>query len=98
VKGTTSVSIISTIEAKAEQIWAELSGAAKADLEQALADARAEEAKILPLVEAFAKQIGEQVLADVSPEVKTLGEQLLAQLIADLGGVLGTGPEQPTAA
>lgn len=91
------MSLFSGIEAKAEKIWASISGDAKRDLQQALADARAEEAKILPVVSAFGEQLAQQVLKDLGPEAKALGEQLLAQLLADLGGVLGTAPETPSA-
>lgn len=85
------------IEQKLEQVWHRVSGEVEADLREALDAAKQEEARILPLVEAFGKQIGEKVLADLAPEAKALAEQLLAQLLAELGVVLGKAPEPPAA-
>ena len=90
--------MLQVIEQKLAKFWDEFSGEAKADLERALAEAKAEEEKILPVVEAFAGQIGREVLADVAPEVKAVAEQLLAQLLADLGVALGKAPEPPAPA
>lgn len=89
--------MLQAIEEKLAQVWHKISGEIEADLRAALADAKAEEEKILPLVETFGRQIGEQVLADLAPEAKALGEQLLAALLAELGGVLGKAPEPPAA-
>jgi hypothetical protein len=85
--------MLAALEEKLAQVWHRISGEVEADLRQALADAKAEEGRILPLVEAFGQQIGEQVLADLAPEAKALAEQLLAELLASLGGVLGKAPE-----
>jgi hypothetical protein len=90
--------MFAALEEKLAQVWHRVSGEVEADLKQALADAKAEEQKILPLVEAFGKKIGEQVLADLAPEAKALAEQLLAELLAGLGVVLGKAPEPPAAA
>lgn len=92
------MSLFGTFEAKAEKIWASISGDAKRDLQQALADAKAEEAKILPVVTTFGEQLAQQVLTDLGPEAKAIGEQLLAQLLADLGGLLGEAPPPAPAA
>lgn len=83
--------MFAAIEAKLEQVWHDLTGEARVELERLLADAKAEEAKILPLAAGFEAAL-KVAVADLAPEVRTALESLAAKLVADLGGLLGAEP------
>ena len=91
--------MFAALEAKIKQYWANLSGEAKAELEDALDDVKAQEAKFAPLLTAFESDLKAAVAA-VEPEVKASVETLLTKLLEDAGSLLGkdlTSPDAPSA-
>jgi hypothetical protein len=78
-------------EAKVKAFIATLDGEAKADLEKALAGAKAELASLSPVVSQFEADLKAAVAA-AEPAVKAAVEGLLAKLIADFAPMLGTAP------
>lgn len=88
------MSILSTIEAKAEAFWHKLDGEAKAALEQALADAKAELAQAGPLLTEFEAGL-KALLVAAEPQLKADAEALLAKLLADFAPLLGQAPAEP---
>lgn len=91
-KGNT---VFAAIEKKLEQIWGDVTGEARAELEQLLADAKGELAKFEPLLGQFGTDL-RAAIADLAPEVRSAIEALLSKLLADAGPLLGKEerPEQ----
>lgn len=83
--------VLQAIEAKIKAIWDDVTGEARQELEQLLADAKTQEAKFEPLLAAFEADLKAAVAA-VEPEVKAAVEALLAKLLADAGILLGKAP------
>ena len=81
--------MFAAIEAKLEQVWKDISGETRAELERLLADAKAEEAKFTPLLTTFEADIKAAVAA-AEPGIKSAVEASLAKLLADAGAVLGS--------
>ena len=71
--------ILAPIEAKLEQIWSEVTGEARKEVELALADVRAEVAKVEPLLTSF-KTDAEAAVAAAEPAVKAAVEALVTKL------------------
>lgn len=88
-KGGTTM--FQAIEAKLKAIWDDITGEARQELEQLLADAKAEEAKVLPLVTEFEAAL-KAAAAALEPEAKAALEALVTKLLADLGSLLGKAP------
>lgn len=88
-KGNT---VFAAIEAKLAQIWDDVTGEARAELEQLLADAKAELAKFGPLLGQFGTDL-RTAIADLAPEVRSAIEALLAKLLADAAPLLGKEDE-----
>jgi hypothetical protein len=88
-KGGTTM--LQAIEAKLKTIWDDVTGEARTELEQLLADAKAQEAKFEPLLAGFEADLKAAVAA-VEPEVRAAVEALLAKLLADAGTLLGKAP------
>ena len=65
-----AMSLLAPIEEKLEQIWAEVTGEAREEDEQALADVRAEVAKVEPLLSSFKTDV-EAAVEAAEPAVKT---------------------------
>lgn len=84
------MSLLTAVEAEAGKLWSEVSGAARADLEKALADAKAEEGKLAPLV-GEARTDLEAIVAEVEPEIKAAVSGRLAQLVKDVAALLAAG-------
>jgi hypothetical protein len=80
--------MLAALEAKIKGFWGDLTGEAREELEKALADARAEEAKLKPLISAFETDL-EAVVAEAEPELKKAAEGLVAKLVADVAALLG---------
>ena len=83
------MSLLAPIEAKLEQIWSEVTGEARKEVEQALADVRAEVAKVEPLLTAF-KTDAEAAVAAAEPVVKAAVEALVTKLLEDAAAILGS--------
>lgn len=83
--------MLAAIEAKLEQVWHDLTGEARTELEQLLADAKAQEAKFEPLLGQFEADL-KAAVADLAPEVKSAIEALLARLLAGAAPLLGKEP------
>lgn len=81
--------LFAEFKAKLVQIWHTLDGDAKAELEQLLADAEAQEAKFAPLLTEFRSDL-KTAIATLEPEAKAAIEALLTKLLASAGGLLGT--------
>ena len=84
------MSLLAPIEAKLEQIWSEVTGEARAEVEKALADVRAEVAKVEPLLTSFKTDV-EAAVAAAEPAVKTAVEALAAKLLEDAAAIFGAG-------
>jgi hypothetical protein len=82
------MSLLSPIEAKLEQIWSEVTGEARAEVERALADVRAEVAKVEPLLTSFKTDVVAAVEA-AEPTVKTAVEALATKLLEDAAAIFG---------
>jgi len=82
------MSLLSSIEAKLETIWNDVTGEARTELETLLADAKAEEAKFGPLLTQFETDL-KAAVADLTPEVQAAVDALLTKLLADAGLLLG---------
>lgn len=80
--------MLAALEAKIKAFWGDLTGEAREELKQALADARAEEAKLKPLIDGFEADL-EAVVAEAEPELKKAAEGLVAKLVADVAALLG---------
>ena len=92
------MSIITKVEQEAEKIWREVDGEARAELKQAVADAKTELGKFLPLV-TQAKADVEAAVEAAEPAVKSAVEAVLAKLLADAGTLLAGGsPDTPAPA
>lgn len=91
--GTT---MFQALEAKLEALWADVSGQAKADALQALADVKAQVAKAEPILTEFEAGL-KALLVAAEPQLKADAEALLAKLLADFAPLLGTAPEPPAA-
>jgi len=93
------MSILSGVEAELSKLWSEVSGEARAAIETALSDAKAEvsvlEAKAADVEAKLRTALGEAeteikaAVAAAAPEVKTEVEALVAKLIAAVEGALG---------
>ena len=82
------MSLLSPIEAKLEQIWSEVTGEARKEVELALAEVRAEVAKVEPLLTAFEAD-AKAAVAAAEPAVKAAVEALVKQLLEDAAAILG---------
>lgn len=82
--------MFAALEAKLRTYWHDLTGEARAELEKALADVKAEEAKFGPLV-TEAKADVAAIIAALEPEVKAAVESRLAQLVKDVETLLASG-------
>ena len=82
------MSLLAPIEAKLEQIWSEVTGEARKEVELALADVRAEVAKVEPLLAAFETDVKAAVEV-AAPEVKAAVEALAAKLLEDAAAIFG---------
>jgi F0F1-type ATP synthase membrane subunit b/b' len=95
------MSILNTIKAKAEKFWQEVTGEARAELQQAVAEAETELAKVGPLLTEFKADVATAVKA-AEPAVQTAVAALLQKLLEDAGSVLGQDlvekPQPPAAA
>jgi hypothetical protein len=80
--------MLAALEAKIKLVWNDLTGEARAELEKALADAKADEAQLKPLIGTFKTDL-EGVLAAAEPELKKAAGALLAKLVADASAILG---------
>jgi hypothetical protein len=80
--------MLATLEAKVRLFWHDLTGEARAELEKALADARADEAQLKPLIDTFRTDL-EDVISAAEPGLKKAAEDLLEKLIADAAAILG---------
>ena len=80
--------MLAALEAKLKLFWHDLTGEARAELEKALADAKANEAQLKPLIGGFKADL-EAVIAAAEPELKKAAENLLAKLAADAAAILG---------
>jgi hypothetical protein len=80
--------LLAALEAKLRLFWRDLSGDARTELEKALADAKATEAQLAPLIAAFKTGL-EGIVASAEPQLKTAAEQLVAKLAADAAALLG---------
>ena len=80
--------ILAPIEAKLEQIWSEVTGEARKEVELALADVRAEVAKVEPLLTSF-KTDAEAAVAAAEPAVKAAVEALVTKLLEDAAAIFG---------
>ena len=92
------MSIITKVEQEAEKIWREVDGEARSELKQAVADAKTELAKFLPLV-TQAKADVEAAVEAAEPAIKSAVEAVLEKLAADAGTLLAGGsPDTPAPA
>lgn len=82
--------MFAAFEAKLKQYWHDLTGEARAELETALADVKAGEARLVPLA-AEAKADLEVIVKDVEPEIKAAVSGRLAQLVKDVEALLASG-------
>jgi hypothetical protein len=82
------MSLLAPIEAKLEQIWSEVTGEARKEVEQALADVRAEVAKVEPLLTSFKTDV-EAAVEAAGPGVKAAVEALAAKLLEDAAAIFG---------
>jgi hypothetical protein len=80
--------MLAALEARIRLVWHDLTGEARADLERALADAKAHEAQLKPLVGAFRTDL-EEAIAAAEPGLKSAAESLVAKLAADVAAILG---------
>ena len=81
-------SMLAALETKIRLVWHDLTGEARAELEKALADAKADEAQLKPLIDAFRTDL-EGVMAQAEPGLKKAAEDLLVKLAADAAALLG---------
>jgi hypothetical protein len=79
--------MFAALEAKIAACWHELTGEARAELEKALADAKAEEAKLAPLLTTFEADL-KAAVAVAEPELQKVIEGLLSKLLADAAAVI----------
>jgi F0F1-type ATP synthase membrane subunit b/b' len=79
--------MLAALEAKLKAFWHDLTGEARAELEKALADARAAEAQLEPLLAAFRADL-EKAVAGAEPGLKAAVEDLAAKLAADVAAIL----------
>ena len=80
--------MLAALEAKLKLFWHDLNGEARAELAKALADAKATEAQLKPLIGAFKTDLEALVVA-AEPELKKTAEMLVAKLAADAASILG---------
>ena len=81
--------ILAALKAKIRAYWHDLSGEARADLEQALADVKDGEVKARTSLASFRQHLDE-LIADTEPGLKTALTALATQLEAELGSFLGS--------
>ena len=82
------MSLLAPVEAKLEQIWSEVTGEARTEVELALADVRAEVAKVEPLLTSFKTDV-EAAVEAAEPAVKAAVEALAAKLLEDAAAIFG---------
>ena len=80
--------MLAGLEAKIKLFWRDLSGDARAELEKALAGAKADEARLKPLIGTFKTDL-EGIVAAAEPELKQAAGELVAKLAADAAAILG---------
>ena len=80
--------MFTALEEKLEAIWDEVTGEARKEVEQALADVRAEVAKVEPLLTSFKTDV-EAAVAAAEPAVKAAVEALAAKLLEDAAAIFG---------
>lgn len=80
--------ILAALKAKIRAYWHDLSGEARADLEQALADVKDGEVKARTSLASFRQHL--DGIADTEPGLKTALTALATQLEAELGSFLGS--------
>jgi hypothetical protein len=80
--------MLAALEAKLKLYWRDLSGAARTELEKALADAKADETQLKPLIAAFKTDL-EGIVAAAEPGLKQAAAELVAKLVADATAILG---------
>lgn len=80
--------MFAALEARLEKFWSEVTGEARAEVETALSDLKAEVAKAGPLLGQFEADIRAAVAA-AAPEVSAAVEDLVAKLIEDAAAILG---------
>ncbi len=78
-------------EAKLAALWHKIDGEAKAELQQALADLKAEVSQAEPLLTEFEAGL-KALLVAAEPQLKADAEALLAKLLADFAPMLGKAP------
>jgi F0F1-type ATP synthase membrane subunit b/b' len=81
--------VFAALKAKLEQIWDDVTGDARREVEQAVADLEAEIAKVQPVVTEFKAQL-ETAVAAAEPEVKAAVEALAGKLAADIAAVFAS--------
>jgi F0F1-type ATP synthase membrane subunit b/b' len=95
------MSLFANVKSKLEAFWHKIDGEARAELQQAVAEAETELAKVGPLLTKAEADIKEAVAA-AQPAVQAAVTALLQKLLQDAGGLLGTDladkPEPPAAA
>ena len=92
------MSLLNTIKTKAEALWQDVTGEARAELKDAVQEAETELAKFEPLV-TKAKADIEAAIAAADPVIKSAVETLLEKLLADAGTLLAGGsPDTPAPA
>lgn len=89
-----TVKILSEVEQKAEQFWRDLSGAARKDLQEALADAKTDLEKLAPLLQEADSEI-KQAIVNAEPAIQSAVIAALVKLLAGAGQVLGTDLSKP---
>jgi hypothetical protein len=80
--------MLAALEAKLEAVWHDLSGEARTELEEALDDAKEDEAQVRPLIAAFRADL-EGIVASAEPGLKKAAGDLVAKLAADAAALLG---------
>jgi hypothetical protein len=80
--------MLAVLEARIRAFWHDLTGEARAELEQALADAKTDEAQLEPLISAFKADL-ESAIAAAEPGLRKAVEDLVAKLAADAAALLG---------
>ncbi len=84
-------SMFAALEAKLAQLWHKIDGEAKAEIEKALADAKAELAQAEPILTEFEAGL-KALLVAAEPQLKADAEALLVKLLADFAPMLRKAP------
>lgn len=84
--------MFAALEAKLESIWQAVDGETRAGVEAAIADLKAEVAKLklTPIVTQFTADV-KTVVAEVVPGLETTVEQLGEKMLADVIAAVGHG-------